>query len=46
MTQFLPEKHTFYDKVLKSVAYMALVCKAEDETRITIFLKSFTVKEI
>jgi hypothetical protein len=40
MAQFLPEKFTFYGKVSKSVAYVALVRKAADEIRITIFIKS------
>jgi hypothetical protein len=38
LTQFLPEKHTFYSRVLKLIACMALVCKAADEKiRIMIF---------
>jgi hypothetical protein len=35
MTQFLPEKaFTFYGRVLKSTAFVALVNKAADEIRI------------
>jgi hypothetical protein len=38
--QFLPEKHTFYGKVSKSIVCVALVCKAADKIRITIFSNS------
>jgi hypothetical protein len=36
LSQFLPGKLTFYGKVLKSVARVALLRKAADEIRITI----------
>jgi hypothetical protein len=44
-TQFLPGKLTFYGRVLKSVAFVALVPSQADEIRITIF-KSFGAREI
>jgi hypothetical protein len=41
----LPGKPTLYGRVLKSVAYVALIRKAADKTIITIILKSFNVKK-
>jgi hypothetical protein len=46
LTQFLPGKHEFCGRVLKSIACMALVHKAADEIRITIFFKFFEVNKI
>jgi hypothetical protein len=46
LTQYLPEKLTFYGTVFKSVACVAIVRKAADEIRITIFFKSIGVKKI
>jgi hypothetical protein len=46
VTEFLPRKLTFYGRVLKSIACVALVQKAADEIRITISFKSFGVKKI
>jgi hypothetical protein len=45
-TQCLPVKLTFYGTVLKSIACVALVRKAADEIKITIFFKSLGVKKI
>jgi hypothetical protein len=45
LRQFLPEKLTFY-RVLKSIACVALVRKAADEIRTTIFFKFFRVTKI
>jgi hypothetical protein len=39
MVHFLNEKLTFYRRVLKSVACVALVRKAANEIRISIFFK-------
>jgi hypothetical protein len=44
LIQILPGKLAFYARVLKSVAYVALVCKAADEIRITIFLQVPQIK--
>jgi hypothetical protein len=38
LTQFLPGKLAFYGRVLKSTACLAVVGKAADEIRITIYL--------
>jgi hypothetical protein len=47
MSQFLPGKRTFYGRVLKLVACVALARKASDEIRITILLNlSWYVKKI
>jgi hypothetical protein len=46
LTQFLLRKLTIYDRVLKSIACVALVRKAADEIRIAIFFKSFGVKKV
>jgi hypothetical protein len=46
VTQFLPRKLTFYGMVLKSIACVALVHKAADKIRITIFFKSSRIKKI
>jgi hypothetical protein len=46
LTQFLPRKLTFYGRVLKSIACVALVRKAADEMRIKISFKSLGIKEI
>jgi hypothetical protein len=45
LTEFLPGKLTFYGRVLKSIACVALACKAADEIIMTIF-KSFGLKKI
>jgi hypothetical protein len=37
LTQFLPRKLTIYGRVLKSIACVALVCKAAVKIRIMIF---------
>jgi hypothetical protein len=44
LTQFLPGKLVFYGMVLKPIACVAIVLKAADEIRITIFSKPFGVK--
>jgi hypothetical protein len=46
LTQFLLGKLTFYGRVLKSIACVALVRKAADEIRITIFFTSFGAEKI
>jgi hypothetical protein len=43
--QFLPGKLTLFGRVLKSVAYVALVRKAADEISITIFFQILRSKE-
>jgi hypothetical protein len=47
LTQFLPVKLTFYGRISKSVACVALVGAAADEIRITnCFFRSFRVKKV
>jgi hypothetical protein len=46
LTQFLLEKLTFYGRVLKSIACVALVLKAAYEIIITIFFTSFGAEKI
>jgi hypothetical protein len=46
LTQFLPGKLTFYDRVLKRISCVALVPKAADEIKITIFFKYFGENKI
>jgi hypothetical protein len=45
LTQFLPGKLTFYGRVLKSIACVALVRKAADEIKITIYFQNIWSKE-
>jgi hypothetical protein len=44
--RFLPGKLTFYGRVLKSTACVALVRKVADEIKIATFSTSFGVKKI
>jgi hypothetical protein len=46
LTQFLLGKLSFYGRFFKSIACVILVRKAAEETRITIFFKSFRGKNI
>jgi hypothetical protein len=46
VTKFLNGKLIYYGRVLKSTERVALVRKAADEIRITIFFKSFAVRKI
>jgi hypothetical protein len=47
LAQFLPGKLTFYGRVLKLIACVALVRKAADEIRITISFSNFSeIKKI
>jgi hypothetical protein len=46
LTQFLLEKLTYYGRVLMSIACVALVRKAANDIRITIFFKPFGARKI
>jgi hypothetical protein len=46
LTQFLFKKLTYYGRVLKPTASVALVRKVADEIRVTTFSKTFQTKKI